>query len=141
MNEQCTIECTAILKKLTNLHQPILFPKNHSTIDAIAEVTEKYCLDKKTKSPKRTVFLDLKKAFDTMDHEISWKGMGYSVSGKRLLWFKSYLKYRKQVVQIGETRSTWRNLECGYPQGSILGPLLFLLYIVFLFRKTQTSMD
>ena len=50
----------------------------------------------------------------------------YGVSGKNLLWFKSYLKRRKQLVQIGETRSTWRNLECGVPQGSIL---LFLIYI------------
>ena len=54
----------------------------------------------------------------------------YGVNGKSLLWFKSYLKHRKQLVQIGETRSTWRSLECGVPRGSILGPLLYLIYII-----------
>ena len=113
------------------------FRKKHSTIDAIAEVTEKCRLDK-TKSPKRTVFLDLKKnAFDTLDHEILFHKLEmYGVSGKSLLCFKIYLKHRKQLVQIGETRSTLRNLECGVPQGSILGPLLFLIYIYINYLPT-----
>ena len=87
------------------------FRKNHSTVDAIAEVTEKLRLDMSS-SQKYTAFLDLKKAFDTLDHQILFQKLQmYGIDGKDLSWFISYLKHRKQVVEIGTTKSTWMDLK------------------------------
>ncbi|CAL4126167.1 unnamed protein product, partial [Meganyctiphanes norvegica] len=74
------------------------------------------------------VLLDLQKAFDTVDHEILCKkleGMGIDFTE----WFKSYLGGRQQVVMANETTSEPGIVSCGVPQGSILGPLLFLCYV------------
>ena len=74
------------------------------------------------------VMLDLQKAFDTVDHDIlcnKLEAMGYDESD----WFRSYLGGRKQVVVANDTRSEPGVVNCGVPQGSILGPLMFLCYI------------
>ena len=76
------------------------------------------------------VFLDLCKAFDTIDHEILMNKLYlYSVKASALRWFKSYLTHREQVCKIDDIISTPKNIKCSVPQGSNLGPLLFLLYI------------
>ena len=76
------------------------------------------------------IFLDLSKAFDTLDHQILFSKLEhYGIRGIALLWIKSYFSNRKQFVQFNETRSIERIIKCGVPQGSILGPLVFLLYI------------
>ena len=76
------------------------------------------------------VFVDLKKAFDTVDHNILLKKLDYyGVRGIANEWFASYLKNRKQLVSIGGHISSTQVIQTGVPQGSVLGPLLFLLYI------------
>ena len=76
------------------------------------------------------VFLDLRKAFDVVNHELlEAKLQMYGCSSSALLWFKSYLSDRRQCVNIARTLSDTEILKSGVPRGSILGPVLFLLSI------------
>ena len=76
------------------------------------------------------IFIDLKKAFDTVDHEILCKKLAhYGVLGRELSWFKSYLANRRQYCRVNGVDSNMENIEVGVPQGSCLGPLLLLVYI------------
>ena len=76
------------------------------------------------------LFIDFKKAFDTVNHDILLKKLEYyGIKDLNLEWFKSYLANRSQYVEYNGTNSAKLNITCGVPQGSILGPLLFLIYI------------
>ena len=76
------------------------------------------------------IFLDLKKTFDTVDHVILLKKLfDYGVQGQTASWLKSYLKDRQQFCVVNGLSSVKNRIVCGVPQGSLLGPLLFLIYI------------
>ena len=76
------------------------------------------------------IFLDLSKAFDTDDHDILLYTLhNYGISGAAYNWLKSYLSDRQQFTIIGDCSSRVMPLSIGVPQGSILGPLLFLIYV------------
>ena len=72
----------------------------------------------------------LEKTFDTVNHRILVNKLQlYGIRGHLLDWFRSYLQNRKQYIHINDTNSNFGSISCGVPQGSILGPLLFILYI------------
>ena len=86
------------------------------------------------------VFIDLKKAFDTVDHEIlCQKLLHYGVQQRELASFKSYLNNRKQFCRVNGVNSKTEGIDIGVPQGSCLGPLLFLIYINDLPQAVQNS--
>lgn len=106
------------------------FRKNHSTSDALLNTLNMIQTEKVKKNIVLGLFFDLSKAFDTVNHEIlMYKMSYYGIRGVALNWFKSYLSGRKQFVTIGKTDSNLESINIGVPQGSVLGPLLFLIYM------------
>lgn len=87
-----------------------------------------------------TAFLDLAKAFDTVDHKILLRKLyNYGMRGKSYDLINSYLKNREQNVRIGSSVSNTKEINTGVPQGTILGPLLFILYINDMLKENTIS--
>jgi len=106
------------------------FRENSNTTDAILEFLDGayHALDHK--HSVISVFLDFSKAFDTVPHDIMIRKLDFlGIRGSPLAWFDSYLRGRVQYVDVNNSHSSVRTIDTGVPQGSVLGPTLFLLYI------------
>ena len=106
------------------------FVKGRSTEDAILNVTEYIYSSLNSKLHNINVFIDFSKAFDCINHQILFRKLEhYGIRGLPLQLLKSYLADRKQCVRINGVLSSSHVIELGVPQGSVMGPLLFILYI------------
>ena len=106
------------------------FRAKNSTSHALLSITEKIREALDSGHFACGIFIDLQKAFDTVDHDVLVAKLEhYGVRGTPNNWFKSYLNKRKQFVSINGFNSSECLINCGVPQGSVLGPLLFLIYI------------
>ena len=106
------------------------FQKNISTIDALICLIESIYNSLNGKKHHLNIFIDLRKAFDTMNHQILLQKLyNYGIRGLPLEWIQSYLRDRPCCVAVGGSTSSFGTTNIGIPQGSIVGPLLFLLYI------------
>ena len=106
------------------------FRSLHSTLTALLEATNSWSVSIDNGFLNGVVFIDLKKAFDTIDHEIILRKLSYFGADQATAkWFQSYLSNRTQRCNVNGNLSTASTVTCGVPQGSILSPLLFLMYI------------
>ena len=106
------------------------FRSGHSTNTALLDVSDFILENMNEGRATAAIFLDLKKAFDTVNHDILISKLHfYGIKGSALNWFISYLTNRSQIVTINSHFSDPQNINIGVPQGSILGPLLFIIYV------------
>ena len=120
-------------------HQYGFRPK-HSTIHPILHLINHCAKVNNANHHQSTmsIFCDLSKAFDVINHDILLKKLNFwGIRGSANKWFLNYLSGRKQYVEIENTKSGYQNIICGVPQGSILGPLLYLIYVNDISKSTN----
>ena len=114
------------------------FRSKHSTQHAILDIVNTILQNMDNGKFSCGVFIDLKKAFDTVNHEILLAKLeNYVIRGVINSWFRSYLTDRKQTTEVNNVMSEAETTLCGVSQGSVLGPLLFLLYINDIYKSSS----
>jgi hypothetical protein len=118
------------------------FRSKHSTIHPILHLLNT-CAEVNNRQPKKltmSIFCDLSKAFDVINHDILMHKLEfYGIRGIAKTWLSNYLTERKQYVEIENNKSNMCSIECGVPQGSILGPLLYLIYVNDISKSTTEN--
>ena len=124
----------SVFLKERNILYPLQFgfQENNSIYHALISMTEEIrSLD--NRQCGCGIFVDLQKAFHTVNHDILLNKLEhYGIRGNVLDWFKSYLSERSRFVSINGSNSSLMRTTCGVPQVSVLGPLLFLIYVKYL---------
>ena len=106
------------------------FRKKHSTVRSAYSLVSDVCTAKNNREYTLAVFLDLSKAFDSINHVyLIEKLENIGIDGNVRTWIINYLRNRKQSVRLEGVFSEKQNVECGVPQGSVIGPMLFLIYV------------
>ena len=116
------------------------FLPKKSCITQLLSAMEEWTHNIENKYPVDVIYLDYKKAFDSVPHErLLAKLHAYGIRGKLLKWIRSFLTGRKQRVRVASASSEWQPVISGIPQGSVLGPTLFILYVNDLPSKVNSS--
>ena len=111
-------------------HKQFGFGTGHSTDHALIELIHNIYDYFNQNKYTLGVFIDLTKAFDTVDHNIPTDKLNlYDIKHNKVKWFSSFLSNRKHFIQAGAIKTFNIDIICGVPQGSILGPLLFIIYV------------
>ena len=106
----------------------------HAILQLMNQITEAFSQGKYTLG----IFIDLSKAFDTVNHSILLQKLkAYGIQSENLKWFRSYLSHRKQFLPYEDFKTEMKIVKCGVSQGSILGPLLFLIFVNDLSNSTK----
>lgn len=106
------------------------FLQNKSTVSQLLLCYNDWSKSRNNNKPTDIAFLDFHKAFDSVPHErLLYKLKQHGIGGSLLGWFRNFLTNRKQRVAVRGSFSDWSDVKSGVPQGTILGPILFLIYI------------